>query len=168
MREYSKVSPALWQSERFNSLPSDDGRYLYLYLLTNGHQTSAGCYRLPTGYACADLRWEAKRYSKALQELADADLVRVDEVAKVVSITRWFKHNPPLSESHMLGIERQLEKLPSPSIAEAALSEAQEAWATFEAAKSAKARKLKPQHYSNRFEDNAPDLMKTKYMNGGR
>ena len=26
MREYSKVSPNVWQSERFNSLPSDDGR----------------------------------------------------------------------------------------------------------------------------------------------
>ena len=49
MREFSKVSPAVWQSERFHSLPSDDGRYVHLYLLTNDHQNSAGCYRLPDG-----------------------------------------------------------------------------------------------------------------------
>ncbi len=28
MRDFSKVSPTVWQSERFNSLPSDDGRYV--------------------------------------------------------------------------------------------------------------------------------------------
>ena len=63
MRDYSKISPALWQSARFNDLPSDDGRYLYLYLLTSSHQTSAGCYQLPDGYSCSDLRWPLARCS---------------------------------------------------------------------------------------------------------
>jgi hypothetical protein len=88
MREFSKISPALWQSERFNSLPSDDGRYLYLYLLTNEHQNSAGCYRLLDLYACSDLRWSIERYSKARSELVDGGLVRFDAKGPVVMIVR--------------------------------------------------------------------------------
>src|SRR5262245_38681348 len=75
MREFSKISPAVWHSPRFNSLPSDDGRYLYLYLLSSPHQTSAGAYHLPEGYACADLGWSQKRYREARETLIEADLI---------------------------------------------------------------------------------------------
>lgn len=115
MRDYSKISPALWQSSRFNGLPSDDGRYLYLYFLTCSHQNSAGCYRLPDGYACSDLRWQPDRYTSARDQLEAADLIRFDAATSVVMITRWFKHNPPMSESHLTGIERLLERLPADS-----------------------------------------------------
>ena len=135
MRDYSKVSPAVWQSERFNSLPSDDGRFVYLYLLTNGHQTSAGAYRLPDGYACVDLRWPEERYVKARAELVAADLIEFDTSTSVLMISRWFRHNPPMNRSHLRGIERLLEKLPSPSIRETAWNAAQVAWEAVEAAK---------------------------------
>ena len=141
MRDYSKVSPSLWQSERFNGLPTDDARYLYLYLLTNEHQTMAGCYRLPTGYACTDLRWTPERYTAALADLEDSGLVLVDPGAQVIGITRWFRHNPPLSENHLTGIERQLERLPSDTIAEAMAEAAQEVWEAVRAEKAAKAAK---------------------------
>ena len=86
MRDFSKISPALWQSKRFNTLPSDDGRYLYLYLLTNGHQTSAGAYRLPDGYATNDLRWELSRYVKARHELISADLILIADAFFITMI----------------------------------------------------------------------------------
>jgi hypothetical protein len=110
MRGYSKISPALWDSERFTSLPSDDGRYLYLYLLTSRHQTSAGAYRLPDGYASTDLRWTPERYVEAREQLVQADLIRFDSQATVVMITRWFKHNPPMNASHLKSIEGELEQ----------------------------------------------------------
>ena len=138
MRDFSKISPALWQSKRFNTLPSDDGRYLYLYLLTSGHQPSAGAYRLPDGYATNDLHWELSRYLKARHELAVADLILFDETESVVMITRWFKHNPPMSESHFIGIGRMLERLPSQMIWEAASQAANEAWESVKAAKLVK------------------------------
>jgi hypothetical protein len=125
MRGYSKISPALWDSERFNTLPSDDGRYLYLYLLTSRHQTSAGVYRLPDGYASTDLRWAQERYVKARELLVQADLIRFDSQTSVVMITRWFKHNPPMNVSHLKSIEGELERLPSLTIAEAAHSDLQ-------------------------------------------
>ena len=171
MRDYSKISPAVWQSARFNSLPSDDGRYLYLYLLTSSHQTSAGCYQLPDGYACSDLRWPLERYQSAREQLVAAELIRFDVETAVVMITRWFKHNPPMSESHLLGIERQLERLPSKTICEAALEAAQEAWESIETQRAQKTlRKQKPTHgHPNGSERTLPDRFhSTAYMQRSR
>jgi hypothetical protein len=128
MRDFSKISPAVWHSSRFNNLPSDDGRYLYLYLLTSPHQTSAGAYQLPEGYACADLRWSSERYHAARAELLMADLISFDDETEVVAINRWFKHNPPMNEKHFRGIVRLLDRLPSETIQEAATEAAQEKW----------------------------------------
>lgn len=166
MRDFSKISPALWQSKRFNTLPSDDGRYLYLYLLTNEHQTSAGAYRLPDGYATNDLRWEFSRYEKARQELANAELIVFDETESVVMITRWFKHNPPMSESHFIGIGRMLERLPSQMILEAASKAALESWEWVHAARLAKAAKSVKAlpNASNGQQGAIPNRLQTPYL----
>jgi hypothetical protein len=116
MRDFSKVSPSLWHSERFNNLASDDARFAYLYLLTCEHQTSAGCYRLPDAYAAADLRWSIDRYQRSRAELATAGLINFDTVASVMMITRWFRFNPPMNEKHLKGIRHILERLPSEQI----------------------------------------------------
>jgi hypothetical protein len=168
MRGYSKISPALWDSERFNTLPSDDGRYLYLYLLTSRHQTSAGAYRRPDGYAATDLRWTPERYISARELLVQADLIRFEANTSVVMITRWFKHNPPMNDSHLKSIEGELGRLPSPTLAEAAHSDLELIQESLDAERLAKtARKQKATH-------NAPtglsgaitDRLNTHYLKG--
>lgn len=116
MRDYSKVSPSLWASERFHSVGSDDARYVYLYMLTCEHQTSAGAYRLPDAYAAADLRWPIGRYQKARAELVNTGLIRFDASAAVLMVTRWFRFNPPMNPSHLKGIRHVLDRLPSQTI----------------------------------------------------
>lgn len=123
MRDFSKISPTLWHSDRFNSLTTDDARFCYLYLLTNAHQTSAGAYRLPDAYAAADLRWTIERYQQARSELVDAGLIGHDAAASVLRITRWFRINPPMNEKHLKGIRHILERLPSQAIWQAATDE---------------------------------------------
>ena len=135
MRDFSKVSPVLWGSERFTSLPSDDARYLYLFLLTSEHQNSAGLYKLKDEYAVADLRWGLERYQKARQELVTADLIRFDARTNMVLITRWFKHNAPMNESHFRGVVKVIERLGCEAFQEEALHALTEA---FEAVKASK------------------------------
>jgi hypothetical protein len=141
MRDFSKVSPTLWQSSRFMDLPSDEGRllylYLYLYLLTCPHQNSAGCFWLPDGYACNDVGWEAKRYESARQTLIDADLIQFDEANQAVLIERWFKHNPPMNKSHAMGIEKVLVRCTSPELQQDCHDALMEAWAAKTGAKTA-------------------------------
>ena len=170
MRDFTKISPAVWVSERFNKLPSDDARYLYMYLLTCEHQTSAGAFRLKDGYAIDDLKWDAPRFHAARLQLVEADLIHFDDAASCILITRWFKHNPPMSESHLIGIERQLERLPSKAIREVASLAANEAWESVKAAKLAKdikSGKATPSA-SNGQQSAIPERLQTSYMRGGR
>lgn len=123
MREFSKISPSLWHSKRFQNLHLDDAKFVYLFLLTCEHQNSAGTYRLPAGYACHDLGWNIERYSNALAELENADLVVVDINTDEILIRRWFKHNPPMNPKHRIGIVGVLERLDSELIYQAGLDE---------------------------------------------
>jgi hypothetical protein len=170
MRDYTKISPAVWHSDRFNNLPSDDGRYLYLYLLTNEHQTSAGCYRLPDGYACEDLRWQAERYRAARAELVEADLIQFDASTHVVRICRWFKHNPPMNEDHFTGIVRLLERLPSELLAAQAQDALKESWAAIGAQREQKAaaRGKAASGLPSGSDGQATSRLQTSYMTGTR
>ena len=170
MRDFSKISPALWRSKRYKNLTSDEVRYLLHYLLGNVHQTSAGAYHLPDGYAVDDLGWELSRYLRARQELANADLILFDEAESVVLIKRWFRHNPPMNESHFIGIGRILERLPSQMIFEAASQAANEAWESVRAAKLAKDIKAgkAPAGASNGQQGVIPERLQTSYLKGVR
>jgi hypothetical protein len=112
-RRFSKVSPAVWGSQRFMGLPSSDEKLLYLYFLTSEHMTSAGAYRIKEGYAIADLGWTAPQYRKARVALVEAELIAYDEGHETVYVLRWFTHNPPQNEKHAKGTQRLIGELDS-------------------------------------------------------
>ena len=115
------VSPHLWRSTRFNAL-RDTEKTLFLYLLTSEHQTSAGCFRLPDGYACDDLGWEREMLTTARAAIVDAGLIQHDPKSDEYLIERFFKHCPPRNRNHRLGAEREITSLRSPDIKQAALA----------------------------------------------
>ncbi len=111
-RVFNKISPALWSSARFLSL-SDKGKIVFIYLCSNAHVTSAGCYVLPDGYACTDLCWDAETYRAARSEVIEAGMIDFDPDHSVVWIDLWFKHNPTTNDKHALGTTRLLADIPS-------------------------------------------------------
>jgi hypothetical protein len=128
MRDFSKVSPQIWDSERFKALADDSARLAYLYLLSNGHQNSIGCYRLPAAYACADMGWTAPKYQAALAALIAAELIEADDQTREVLIPRLFKHNPPTNAKHAQGAFRLVEKIESSTLRDAATAALTTAW----------------------------------------
>lgn len=116
MREFSKVAPNVWQSRKFWQLPDDDARFAYLYLLTNVHVNSAGCYDLLEGYAVTDLRWSAERFAKALASLCHIHLIELDADENTILITNWTTFNEPTNARHAHGILNQLNKASSVSL----------------------------------------------------
>ncbi len=164
MREFTKVSPALWQSKRFNGLPSDNGRLLYLYLITCPHQNICGCFWLPDGYACNDLRWDVEQYQKTRSELSDAGLISFDTDGEFVLIERWFQHNPPMNNSHQIGIERQIERIPSDEMQESCLDALEFACQEIEQQKQRKQAKVR----KNEVRTGVPDRLNTRHLNNVR
>lgn len=117
-RTFSKVSPAIWRPGRFLSLPTTESKLLYVYFLTCEHQNSAGCFRLPDGYACADLGWEAKQYQAERNRLVEVDLIAFDAATSEIYVERWFKHNLPANPKHKAGTRRLIEAIESDTIRE--------------------------------------------------
>lgn len=126
-REFTKVSPNVWRSNRFRKLPTSDAQLLYLYFLTCEHQNSAGCFRIPDGYACADLGWEESRYLGARTQLVDGDMVSFDPEGEVIYIHRWFKHSPPMNDKHAQGTMRLIFEIESDTLRDKVEEEFQEA-----------------------------------------
>lgn len=126
-REFTKVSPNLWRSTRFRKLATSDAQLLYLYFLTCDHQNSTGCFRLPNGYACADLGWEEERYVNARECLVGGDMVSFDDGADLIYVHRWFKHSPPMNDKHAVGTFKLISEIESDDIREKVEAEFTEA-----------------------------------------
>ena len=158
MREFSKVSPSLWRSKRFNNLPSEMCKLIYLYLLTSEHQNSAGAYRLPAGYASHDLNLSIEDFEAARDEVVKAELILFDAETDEYFITRWFKHNPPMNEKHSKGITSTLAKLESQDL----LAKAIESLNEVEALRISKSTESSQKPNFN----GGNDLTQTVYLNG--
>lgn len=135
MRMFNKVTPHLWKSKRFLDL-TDAGRVLYLYYLTNAHQSMVGCFPLPDGYATTDLRWDAEKYTKTRKALIGSELILFDAITEEVLVLRWFRHNFPQNNSHRKGAMALLDAIASPSLRQAARDGFDEAEAEWKAQKS--------------------------------
>lgn len=94
MRDYGKVHTAVWSSPTIRAL-SDDGRMLAFYLMTSPHSTIAGVFRLPDGYVCEDIGWEAGRVAKAFSELLANGFANRCETTKWVWVNKHLDWNPP-------------------------------------------------------------------------
>ncbi len=116
MREFSKVYQNIWTSTKFESLPDDGCRLLYLYILTNQHSNSSGCYNLKEGYALSDLHWSPEAYRKAIDSLSIAYLIDIEDGFPTVLITKWVDFNPPTNAKHAIAILAQLDAAASPRL----------------------------------------------------
>jgi hypothetical protein len=133
MRDFSKVSPAVWESDRFWSLPNDSDRLCYHYVITNAHINSGGCYKLPSGYAAHDLRRPVEQFEASRGALIAAGLIEYDEKTRELYVLRWFRHNAPTTLNHFTGAMRQIERIESPTLRQKASDEATAAWEAWQA-----------------------------------
>ena len=108
---YSKVFVKIWHSKDFRML-SEEGKMLFLYLLTSPHRNMGGFYYLPLPYLCFDVGLDEKRVIKAFEELTDKDMALYDYDTQVVLIKKWFCYNPIENENQAKGLNKQLAEIP--------------------------------------------------------
>lgn len=113
MREFSKVYCSLWQSQKFDKLPDAEAKLLYLYLLTNEHSNSSGCYDLKRGYATIDLKFSDEAFDRSIQSLSIALLIEVEKGFNTILVTNWVTFNEPTNAKHAMGIMSHLERCSS-------------------------------------------------------
>lgn len=94
MRDYGKVHASFWTSSTTREL-TESARMLALYLLTSPHSTIAGVFRLPDGYVCEDLQWDAETVAKGFSELLAKGFANRCETTKWVWVCKHLEWNPP-------------------------------------------------------------------------
>ncbi len=111
MRDYGKVHTAMWASPTFKAM-SDDGRMLSIYLLTCQHQTIAGVFRCPDGYAAEDLDWTPERVRKGFAELFAKGFATRCERTKWVKVHKFMEWNPPENPNQRKAADKCLSLIP--------------------------------------------------------
>ncbi|PSJ55790.1 hypothetical protein [Pseudaminobacter soli (ex Li et al. 2025)] len=112
------MSPAIWRSKRFLGLKTDRGRLLLFYYLTCRHQNSSGAYRLPEGYAVADLGWPLDEYRAGRSELLGAGMIHYDDETEEIYVSGWFKACPPMNDKHAAGTMSRISEIESDALRE--------------------------------------------------
>jgi len=111
MRDYGKVHTSFWTSSNIRDL-SEDGRALAIYILTCPHGTIAGVFRLPDGYACEDLQWDAERVKTTLSELLSNGFATRCEITKWVWVTKHLEWNPPENPNQKKAVLKMARQVP--------------------------------------------------------
>jgi hypothetical protein len=113
MRDFTKVSPAVWKSQKFAGLPDSNCRLFYLYCLTSAHQTNAGISKIPIPYAAHDLQQSLEVVEKSLEACIEAGLLEHDPDTDEIMVANWFTFNIPMNIRHRLGVAKTIERVES-------------------------------------------------------
>lgn len=112
---FTKIDELLWTDEKFKKL-SDDGKFLFLYVLSCPHRNILGFYFLPIPYGSFDLDWKSERFTKGLQELLDKGLINYNFDTNIIFIKNFLKYNPLENPNQVKGAIKALNTLPTNSI----------------------------------------------------
>lgn len=123
MRDYGKVQTTFWTSQDTSTM-SDTGRMLALYLLTSPHSNILGCFHLPIGYVCEDLKWAPSRVEEGFVELLAKGFATHDKASKWVVMHAYLKWNPIENPNQGISAGRLFEQIPDKSTVKPALAAA--------------------------------------------
>lgn len=108
---YRTIDPRMWSDDKFRRL-SDDGKMLFVYLVTCPHCRIGGIYLLDKLYAMADLGWSEKRLEKAFPELTISGMALYDEENRVILLPNFLKYDKAENPNQVKAIISNLESLP--------------------------------------------------------
>ncbi len=109
--KYRKISVQIWNDQKFRQL-SDDGKLVFIFVLTHPHMSAIGGMRGTTEGLAAELKWSPKRLSEAFREATERDMVRYDEEACLMILPNFIKHNRPESPNVVVSWQKAFEEMP--------------------------------------------------------
>ena len=108
---YSKIDSLFWRDQKNRKL-SDDGKLLFLYLLTCPHRSSIGLYYLPEQYVASDIKWTLERVQKGFKELLQNGCIKYDKDNEIVFIKNFLRYNSFENSNQIRGAIKFLGTLP--------------------------------------------------------
>lgn len=112
MRDYGQVQCSWWGHPDTVHL-SDNGKLLFLYLLTGPHSNGLGCYRLPFGYVSSDTGKAIETVSKGFIELEERGVALHCQATEFVVIPKYLKWNPVSNGKVAKARQKEFQDIPS-------------------------------------------------------
>ena len=110
MARFRKIDPRIWNDAKFSSL-SNEGKLLFLYLLTSPAMTVLGALPMRATAVAEELQFEQKRYAIRYKELSDLGIVEYDERG-LFWVKNFLKYNSPDNPKVVISWRGALDLLP--------------------------------------------------------
>lgn len=111
MNSYRKIPIFHWHEGSLREL-SDDGKLVFLFLLTHPNLTALGTLRAWPSELTCELGWSLERLQATLSEASLQNEVRWDEQTPLAWLPRVLKYRPPRSSSGVWSWRRAFVYLP--------------------------------------------------------
>lgn len=115
MARYRKIDPRIWNDEKFRAL-SDNGKLVFLMLLTHPQMTAIGAMRATMPGLAAELGWELEAFREAFREAFAKGMAEHDEKACLIALPKFVRYNAPESPNVVKAWDSALDLLPECSL----------------------------------------------------
>lgn len=107
---FTKIDAKVWSDSKFIDL-TNDGKLLFLYVLSCKHRNMVGIYPLPIPYGSYDLNWDNQRFKKGLQELLKQRLINYNFDTDIIFVKNFLKYNPLENPNQVKGAMKALDTI---------------------------------------------------------
>jgi len=111
MARYRKIDTRIWNDQKFRAL-SDDGKLVFLFILSHPHLTSLGAMRATVSGLAAELGWPLERLRKAFAKGIEKGLIEHDQDASFIALPKFLKYNGPESPNVVKSWSDSLDLIP--------------------------------------------------------
>lgn len=92
MAAYRKISITYWSDSFVQSL-TPEGKYFYLYLMTNTRTTQCGIYEITLSQICFETGYNQATVEKLLKQFSSTGKIKYSKDTNEVALKNWPKYN---------------------------------------------------------------------------
>lgn len=111
MSHYRKVDVRIWNDAKFMSM-DDDGRMVFLFLLTHPHMTSVGAMRGTVAGLASELGWKLSRMKSSTDLIENLDMIQIESRSSIIWLPNFIRYNSPESPNVVCAWRKSLDLLP--------------------------------------------------------
>src|SRR5690349_2998380 len=110
MAAYRKISVTFWADSFIQSL-TPEGKYFYLYLMTNTRTTQCGIYEITVSQMCFETGYNQETINKLLTMMEKTGRVKYSKNTKEIALKNWPKYNESDSPKVKACVEKELKSV---------------------------------------------------------
>lgn len=107
MAAYRKISVSFWNDSFVQSL-TPEGKYFYLYLMTNTRTTQCGIYEITISQMCFETGYNQETVGKLLGQFERSGKIKYSKNTNEIALKNWPKYNDSDSPKVKACVEKEV------------------------------------------------------------